>query len=58
MQVAFGIPFGHASEDHAAFRAQMGSLGDQLLEAKRAYLEIREADDRIFGDALAPGGSR
>ncbi|MBI2219207.1 MAG: DEAD/DEAH box helicase [Candidatus Rokubacteria bacterium] len=47
-----------ASEDHDAFRARIGSLGDQLLAAKRAYLEIREADDRIFGDALAPGGSR
>jgi SNF2 family DNA or RNA helicase len=47
-----------ASEDHDAFRARLGSLGDQLLAAKRAYLEIREADDRIFGDALAPVGSR
>jgi len=47
-----------ASEDHDAFRARIGSLGDQLLAAKRAYLEIRETDDRIFGDALAPGGSR
>jgi SNF2 family DNA or RNA helicase len=47
-----------ASEDHDGFRTRIGSLGDQLLAAKRAYLEIREADDRIFGDALAPGGSR
>ena len=47
-----------ASEDHDAFRARIGSLGDQLLAAKRAYLEIRETDDRIFGDALAPVGSR
>jgi SNF2 family DNA or RNA helicase len=47
-----------ASEDDDAFRARIDSLGDQLLAAKRAYLEIREADDRIFGDALAPAGSR
>jgi SNF2 family DNA or RNA helicase len=47
-----------ASGDHDAFRARIGALGDQLLAAKRAYLEIREADDRIFGDALAPGGGR
>ncbi len=47
-----------ASEDHDAFRRRMDGLGEQLLEAKRAYLEIRELDDRIFGDALAPGGGR
>ncbi len=47
-----------ASENHDAFRARIGSLGDQLLAAKRAYLAIRETDDRIFGNALAPGGSR
>jgi SNF2 family DNA or RNA helicase len=47
-----------ASEDHDTFRARIGTLGDQVLEAKRAYLEIRETDDRIFGDALVPGGSR
>jgi hypothetical protein len=45
-----------ASEDREAFRGKMESLGEQLLRAKQAYLGIRELDDRIFGDALAPGG--
>ncbi len=44
-----------AADDGEAFRREMQSLGDRLLEAKRAYLEIRALDDRIFGDALAPG---
>jgi SNF2 family DNA or RNA helicase len=44
-----------ASEDREAFRVKMESLGEQLLSAKQAYLGIRELDDRIFGDALAPG---
>ena len=47
-----------ASEDRDAFRLRMAALGDQLLQAKQAYLEIRELDDRIFGDALTPGGGR
>ena len=47
-----------ASEDRDAFRLRMAAFGDRLLEAKQAYLEIRELDDRIFGDALAPGGGR
>ncbi len=44
-----------ASEDSPAFRAQMQALGDQLLEAKFAYLEAKALDDRLFGDALAAG---
>jgi SNF2 family DNA or RNA helicase len=44
-----------ASEDPSAFRAQMQALGDQLLAAKRAYLEAKALDDRLFGDALAAG---
>ncbi len=44
-----------AADDRDAFRREMQSLGDRLLEAKRAYLAIRALDDRIFGDALAPG---
>jgi hypothetical protein len=44
--------------DGEAFRAGMQTLGDRMLEAKRAYLEIKALDDRIFGDALGPGASR
>jgi SNF2 family DNA or RNA helicase len=44
--------------DGEAFRAGMQTLGDRMLEAKRAYLEIKALDDRIFGDALEPGASR
>ncbi|MDR7553947.1 MAG: DEAD/DEAH box helicase [Armatimonadota bacterium] len=44
-----------AAEDAAAFRAEMQTLGDQLLAAKRAYLEAKALDDRLFGDALAAG---
>jgi SNF2 family DNA or RNA helicase len=44
--------------DREVFRAGMQSLGDQMLQAKRAYLEIKALDDRIFGDALGPGASR
>jgi hypothetical protein len=33
-------------------------LGDQLLQAKRSYLEVKVLEDRIFGDALAPQGTR
>ena len=46
-----------AAGDREDFRRQMHALGDRLLEAKRAYLEIRTLDDRIFGDALTPGRS-
>jgi len=46
-----------AAADRDAFRRDMQALGDRLLEAKRAYLEIRALDDRIFGDALASGRS-
>jgi hypothetical protein len=46
------------ADDAGAFRAGMEALGDRLLDAKRAYLAIRDLDDRIFGDALVPGGSR
>jgi SNF2 family DNA or RNA helicase len=41
-----------AATGHDDFRAQMHALGDQLLEAKRAYLETQALDDQIFGDAL------
>ncbi len=46
-----------ASEDASAFRAQMQTLGDQLLTAKLAYVEAKALDDRLFGDALAAGAS-
>jgi superfamily II DNA or RNA helicase len=45
------------AEDADAFRAGMHALGDQLLDAKRAYLSIKALDDRLFGDALAPVGA-
>ena len=44
-----------ASEDASAFRAEMQTLGDQLLAAKLAYLKAKALDDRLFGDALAAG---
>jgi SNF2 family DNA or RNA helicase len=44
------------SEDREAFRGKMETLGEQLLQAKRAYLGIKALEDRLFGDALAPGG--
>ena len=43
--------------DHETFRLGMRTLGDQMLQAKSAYLEIKALDDRIFGDALDPGAS-
>jgi SNF2 family DNA or RNA helicase len=46
------------AEDSRAFRDRMQALGDRLLDAKRAYLSIKALDDRLFGDALAPGGVR
>jgi SNF2 family DNA or RNA helicase len=46
------------ASDHDAFRAGMRGLGDQMLRAKSAYLEIKALDDRIFGDALASAASR
>ena len=46
-----------ASEDRETFRQHMQALGDQLLQAKHAYLEIKALDDRIFGDSLAPEAS-
>jgi hypothetical protein len=44
-----------ASEDVSAFRAEMQALGDRLLAAKLAYLEVKALDDRLFGDTLAAG---
>jgi SNF2 family DNA or RNA helicase len=43
-----------AAEDASEFREGMEALGNRLLEAKRAYTTVKELDDRIFGDALAP----
>jgi SNF2 family DNA or RNA helicase len=44
-----------AAADRDDFRRRMDALGDRLLGAKQAYLEARALDDRLFGDALAPG---
>ncbi len=43
-----------SAEDRDDFRLKMDRLGDQLLQAKRSYLEVKELEDRIFGDALVP----
>ena len=43
------------AEGPEAFRTRMQALGDQLLAAKLGYLEAKALDDRLFGDALAPG---
>ncbi len=42
------------AESRDDFRRRMDRLGEQLLQAKRSYLEIKALEDRIFGDALAP----
>src|SRR3954449_12221593 len=38
------------SADTDDFTARMERLGERLLEAKRAYLEQRAHDDKLFGD--------
>jgi SNF2 family DNA or RNA helicase len=43
-----------SAEDRDDFQQKMDRLGDQLLDAKRAYLEVKGLEDRIFGDTLAP----
>ena len=45
------------SEDDAQFRERMNQLGNRLIDAKQAYFDQREYDDRLFGDRLAPVGS-
>jgi len=42
-----------SAEDRNDFRLKMDRLGDQLLQAKRSYLEVKALEDRMFGDALA-----
>ncbi|HJW83842.1 MAG TPA: C-terminal helicase domain-containing protein, partial [Anaerolineae bacterium] len=42
------------SADDDQFRRRMDDLGDRLIEAKRAYLDQREYDDRLFADRFAP----
>ena len=46
-----------AADGRDDFRRRMETLGDRLLQAKQAYLEARALDDRLFGDALAPGAA-
>ncbi len=43
-----------SAENQEDFRQKMHRLGDQLLEAKRSYLEVKALEDQIFGDALTP----
>jgi hypothetical protein len=46
-----------AADGRDDFRRRMEALGDRLVQAKQAYLEARALDDRLFGDALAPGAA-
>jgi hypothetical protein len=43
-----------SAENRDDFRLKIDRLGEQLLQAKRSYLEVKALEDRIFGDALAP----
>jgi SNF2 family DNA or RNA helicase len=38
------------------FHRRMEELGNRMISAKRAYLEQREYDDRLFGDRFMPKG--
>jgi superfamily II DNA or RNA helicase len=42
------------SDDLDDFSHRVDALGDRLLEAKRAYLEQRKHDDRLFGNRFTP----
>jgi hypothetical protein len=42
------------SDDLDDFSKRVDVLGDRILEAKRAYLERRKQDDRLFGNRFAP----
>ena len=42
------------STDHDDFGNRIDALGERLLEAKRAYLEQRSLDDKLFGNRFAP----
>ena len=44
------------SADGDDFARRIDALGERLLEAKRAYLEQRRHDDRLFGNHFAPEG--
>ena len=36
--------------------SRIDALGERLLDAKRAYLQQRSHDDRLFGNRFAPEG--
>ena len=42
------------SDDLDDFSKRVDVLGDRILEAKRAYLERRKQDDRLFGNRFTP----
>ncbi len=42
------------SDDTDDFSRRVDALGDRILEAKRAYLQQRQHDDRLFGNRFAP----
>ncbi len=44
------------SDDLGDFRSRMEALGNRLVEAKRAYLEQRGHEDKLFGDRFTPEG--
>ncbi len=45
-----------ASESDDDFRRRMEALGDQMVQAKRSYLEQAAYEDRTFGNRFAPEG--
>ena len=44
------------SESDEQFRARMDALGDQMVQAKQAYLTQAGYEDRMFGNRFAPEG--
>ena len=42
------------ADDLDDFSRRVDALGDRILEAKKAYLERRKQDDRLFGNRFAP----
>lgn len=42
------------SDDLDEFSRRVDALGDRILEAKKAYLDRRRQDDRLFGNRFAP----
>jgi len=45
-----------SSKDSNDFQTKIEELGERLLEAKRAYIQQREYDDKLFGDKFISEG--